>query len=59
MEIAEFFLSLVLILISAKIFSEIFVYFKIPAVIGEITAGIIIGPSLLGLPNFLHISHST
>ena len=49
MEIAEFFLSLVLILVSAKIFAEISVYFKIPAVIGEITAGIIIGPSLLGL----------
>ncbi len=46
-----------LILAAAKIFSEIFVYFKLPAVIGEITAGIIIGPSLLGLVESSVILH--
>jgi Kef-type K+ transport system membrane component KefB len=49
MDIVDFFLSLVLILLSAKIFSEAFVYLKLPSVIGELIAGIIIGPSLLGL----------
>ncbi len=49
MEIVEFFLSIALILISAKIFSELFVLLKLPPVIGELMAGIIIGPSLLGL----------
>ncbi len=49
MEIVEFFLSIALILISAKIFSELFVFLKLPPVIGELMAGIIIGPSLSGL----------
>ena len=41
-------LSLFLILASAKIMAEIFERLKQPAVVGEILAGVIIGPSLLG-----------
>ncbi len=57
MDIVEFFLSIVLILVSAKIFSEIFAYLMMPAVIGEITAGLIIGPGLLGLVESSVILH--
>ena len=49
MEIHSFFLSLLLILITARIFAEIAVRLGAPAVIGELTAGIVLGPSLLGL----------
>lgn len=41
-------LQLVVILLSARILGEIASYIRIPAVIGEMTAGIIIGPSVLG-----------
>ena len=41
-------LSLFLILASAKIMAEIFERLRQPAVVGEILAGVIIGPSLLG-----------
>lgn len=43
-----FFLYLLTILLAARLFSEIAVRIKIPSVIGELTAGIILGPSLLG-----------
>lgn len=49
MEVSEFFLKLLLIFISAKVFAEVFAYLKIPSVLGEVVAGIIIGPSLLGI----------
>jgi Kef-type K+ transport system membrane component KefB len=49
MEIHTFLIQLALILLSARLFGEIATYFQIPAVIGELVAGIIIGPSLLGL----------
>src|SRR3972149_11903658 len=49
MEASEFFLKLLLIFVSAKVFAEIFAYLKIPSVLGEVVAGIIIGPSLLGI----------
>ena len=45
----EFFLILFLILISAKIFGELFAYLKLPAVLGEVFAGLVLGPSLLGI----------
>ncbi len=45
----EFILSLFLILIFARVFAEIFSYLKIPPVLGEVFAGIFIGPSILGL----------
>lgn len=44
-----FLIQLVLILLSARIFGEIASYFQVPAVIGELIAGIIIGPSVFGL----------
>src|SRR5690606_2214009 len=40
--------ALFLILASAKLMAEIFERIKQPAVVGEILAGVIIGPSLLG-----------
>lgn len=44
-----FFLYLLTILLSARIMAEIAVRLKMPSVIGELMAGIILGPSLLGL----------
>jgi Kef-type K+ transport system membrane component KefB len=44
-----FFTNLLILLVTARIFGEIFERFKQPAMIGEIIAGIIIGPSLLNL----------
>lgn len=44
-----FFTNLLILLVTAKIFGEIFERFKQPSMIGEIIAGIILGPSLLGL----------
>ena len=41
-------LSLFIILAAAKIMAEVFERLKQPAVVGEILAGIVIGPSLLG-----------
>lgn len=49
MEPHVFLIQLVLILFSARIFGEIAAYFQIPSVIGELVAGIVIGPSILGL----------
>ncbi|MDJ0881855.1 MAG: cation:proton antiporter [Gammaproteobacteria bacterium] len=48
METHSFFLHLLAILLSARLFAEIAVRIKIPAVIGELFAGILLGPSLLG-----------
>lgn len=47
-EIVIFFVSISLMLFVAKLFGEILRKFKQPAVIGEIIAGIIIGPTLFG-----------
>ena len=41
-------LSLFVMLVAAKVMAEIFERLKQPAVVGEILAGVIIGPSLLG-----------
>ncbi|MDN3515463.1 MAG: cation:proton antiporter [Candidatus Brocadia sp.] len=49
MEVAEFFLKFLIILVSAKFFAEMFAYLRLPAVLGEVAAGIILGPSLLGV----------
>lgn len=49
MEAQLFLIQLVLILFSARLLGELAAYFKAPSVIGELIAGIIIGPSLLGL----------
>ncbi len=48
MEVHFFFLYLLTILLSARFFAEIAVYLGAPSVIGELMAGIIIGPSLFG-----------
>ena len=48
MEIHVFFLNLMLILIVARLFGELAVRAHAPPVIGELLAGVVIGPSLLG-----------
>jgi Kef-type K+ transport system membrane component KefB len=47
-EIIHFLLILLLILIPARFLGEICRRYKLPAIIGEIFAGIIVGPTLLG-----------
>ena len=47
MEAHVFFLNLLCVLLAARIFAEIAAYLGAPSVIGELIAGIIIGPSLL------------
>jgi Kef-type K+ transport system membrane component KefB len=49
MEAHTFLIQLVLILFSARLLGEIAAYFQVPSVIGELAAGIIIGPSFLEL----------
>lgn len=44
-----FFTNLLILLVAAKVFGEIFERFKQPAMIGEILAGVILGPSLLNI----------
>jgi Kef-type K+ transport system membrane component KefB len=55
-EVLSFLIIVSVILISARVLGEIFRKFKQPAVIGEILAGIILGPSLLGtlFPDLFH-----
>jgi Kef-type K+ transport system membrane component KefB len=48
METHTLLLQIAIVLLSARLFAELAVYFRIPTIIGEIVAGIIIGPSLLG-----------
>ncbi len=47
--VADIFLALFLILVSARIFAEIFAYLRLPPVLGEVFAGLVLGPSFLGL----------
>lgn len=49
MDVETFLIQLVLILFSARLLGELAAYFKIPSVIGELMAGVVIGPSLLGI----------
>jgi Kef-type K+ transport system membrane component KefB len=49
MEIHNFFLTLFLILIVARFLGELFARFGIPSVLGELTAGILLGSSVLGI----------
>ncbi|OFX18025.1 MAG: sodium:proton antiporter [Bacteroidetes bacterium GWA2_31_9] len=44
-----FFTNLLILLVAAKLLGELFERFKQPSMIGEILAGIILGPSLLNL----------
>lgn len=48
MELHQFFLFLAIILVAARLLSEMVARFGIPSVIGELLAGLLIGPSLLG-----------
>jgi hypothetical protein len=49
METHVFFLHLLIILLSARLLAEVAVALRAPAVIGELAAGVILGPSLLGV----------
>ena len=55
-EIIHFLIILLLILIPARLLGEICRRYKLPAIIGEIFAGIIVGPTLLGVffPNLFN-----
>lgn len=44
-----FFTNLLILLVTAKVFGELFERFKQPAMIGEIIAGILLGPSILSI----------
>lgn len=48
MEAHTFFLYLLVILMTARIFAEVAVRLQAPSVIGELMAGVVLGPSLLG-----------
>ena len=48
MEVHTFFLILLTILLAARILGELAARLKAPPVIGELLAGILLGPSLLG-----------
>ena len=48
MEVHTFFLVLLAILLSARILGELAARLKVPPVIGELLAGVLLGPSLLG-----------
>ena len=48
MEAPDFFLSLLIILLTARVFAELATRLKSPSVIGELFAGVALGPSLLG-----------
>jgi Kef-type K+ transport system membrane component KefB len=49
MEIDSFFITLFLILITARFLGEIFAKFGIPSVLGELFAGILLGSSILNI----------
>ncbi len=57
MEAQTFLIQLVLILFSARVLGELAAYFQVPSVIGELIAGIIIGPSVLGLIELSNAIH--
>ena len=44
----EFLLALLLILLTARVFAELAIRLRAPAVLGELLAGVFLGPSLLG-----------
>ena len=48
MQVEEFFVAIVIMLLVAKLFGELFRRIKQPALVGELLAGIILGPSLFG-----------
>lgn len=48
-QITTFLISISVMLFSAKLLGELFVKIKQPAIIGEIIAGVILGPTVLGM----------
>jgi len=48
MQTHDFFLILLAILLTARVFAELAARMKTPSVIGELLAGVLLGPSLLG-----------
>lgn len=48
METQDFFLYLLIILLTARVFAELATRLQTPSVIGELFAGVVLGPSLLG-----------
>ncbi len=48
METHDFFLYLLIILLTARLFAELATRLQAPSVIGELFAGVVLGPSLLG-----------
>ncbi|MEW6734706.1 MAG: cation:proton antiporter [Acidobacteriota bacterium] len=54
----EMLLSLFIIFAAAKLSAEIFERLKQPAVVGEILAGVLIGPSVLGLVNQTEVTRA-
>lgn len=54
----EILISLLLMFAAAKLFAEIFERLKQPAVVGEILAGVLIGPSVLGWVSPNEITHT-
>ncbi len=48
METQDFFLYLLVILLTARVFAEVAIRLQAPSVIGELFAGVVLGPSLLG-----------
>ena len=48
METHDFFLYLLIILLTARVFAELATRMRAPSVIGELFAGVVLGPSLLG-----------
>jgi Kef-type K+ transport system membrane component KefB len=48
-DISGFFLKLLIILVAARAAAEVFAYLRLPAVVGEVAAGVLIGPSLLNV----------
>lgn len=58
METESIFLSLMLILLFARIFGEISAWMKVPSVMGEMFAGILLGPSLLGWVELNSLIHA-
>ena len=49
MDVSGFFLELLIILVAARAAAEVFAYLRLPAVVGEVVAGLLIGPSLLNV----------
>jgi Kef-type K+ transport system membrane component KefB len=47
-EVHIFFLQLMVLLLTARLFAEVAVRFSVPSVIGELLAGVVLGPSLFG-----------